>query len=315
MPANLFTAEWLDQNANRHYPLAEDATGRDASGSFTLPDSFLLEILLPIHAGLAIDSTKFFLGRVSIHPAGYALTIFYDNGTAHATIVATTSISRASHVVNSTYAIAGVGDFADTVGRVTIGSLEAIDAGPAGDFVLTPAGGKLDLDCLRPQIRGISSITIISSGQVSIPIRGAVEFAAGSNSKIYASIGANGVTRITLDAIDGTGLNDPCNCAANLGPPIRTINGIGPTAGGNFTIYAADCIDITGSAHGITLADTCSKPCAGCAELEQLTSQLAIVGLEQRTMANQINRLETQHGAFQNNVLASRLADYPCTTC
>ncbi len=37
MPLSLLDIDWLNQNANRSYPIDEEAGGRDLSGSFTLP--------------------------------------------------------------------------------------------------------------------------------------------------------------------------------------------------------------------------------------------------------------------------------------
>ena len=55
MPIGIWNLEWLNHNSQRSYPLAEDATKTDITGTFTLPDDFILGLYFPIHAGLDVD--------------------------------------------------------------------------------------------------------------------------------------------------------------------------------------------------------------------------------------------------------------------
>ena len=41
MASGVFT-EWLNANASRNYPILENASRKDTSGNFTLPNDFLL---------------------------------------------------------------------------------------------------------------------------------------------------------------------------------------------------------------------------------------------------------------------------------
>jgi hypothetical protein len=315
-----WNVQWLDHNGNRSYPLAEDATKTDTSGSFVLPDSFLLELYFPVHAGLAVDTTKFYLQRLSVWPTGYSLSLGYDDGSASPPVVATAIIPAATHVEYNSYALAGSGDFDDCVGKIVIGSLADINLQPAGDFTFAPAGGKLDTDTIRPMIRGISSLAITVGNQTSARIYGDVELVPGRNMQITITALGNPATgaktQIRFDAIEGAGLTDTCECTgqAQPGPCIRTINGIPPDAHGGFTLVPGDCMAITPGTNALALQDTCSNPCCGCPELQALTQELAHFGDEALTLQNYVNNMKSQVDNMALVVLGSRLADSPCVT-
>ena len=52
---------FLNQNAGRAYPLSEEATRRDTSGSYTLPDDFIVDMIVPINAVL-----NYSLGNINL---------------------------------------------------------------------------------------------------------------------------------------------------------------------------------------------------------------------------------------------------------
>jgi hypothetical protein len=316
MPIGIWNLEWLNHNSQRSYPLAEDATKTDTTGTFTLPDDFLLGLYLPVHAGLDVDVENFFIASVSVSANGYNISIGYDDGTGSVAIVATAAINQSTHVPNMSYALPGSGAFDDTVGKIVIGVLDSINLQPAGQFAFDYAGGKLDADCIRPMIRGIQSIRVLNNGELSAPVYGHIVLAAGSNFQITLNQVPGLPAEIRFDAVDGAGLTEDCSCegGATAGP-IMTVNGIGPDPAGNFQLNGSACLEITPVSNGLQLEDSCSSPCCGCAELEQITREIEIIGQNAQTLENFVNSLATKVETFSQVVLGSQINDQGCVQC
>lgn len=315
MPKGTWNLEWLNQNSQRAYPLAEHATKLDITGDLQLPDDFILELYFPVHAGLDVETDRFFVYVVAIFASGYNVALGYDNGTGTPDIVASVNIAKSTHTENAVYALPGVGDYVDSVGKIVIGRLESIDDAGAGRYLFDRTGGQLDPDAIRPMIRGVSSITLLNGGDRSDLIQGDIELVAGANIRLTPfTVGTE--QRIRIDAIEGEGLTDACLCEGDDDAvPIRTINGVPPTAGGNFTLIGNDCLQINPIQNGLRLEDVCSDPCCGCEELEAITRDLDRFGTAARTLDNIMNRLETQVQQMSTVVLGSRLSDRGCIEC
>lgn len=311
MADQFWGASWLNENEQRAYPLLVGTDRSDTTGTFRLPDSFLVEIFLPIHSGLAVESSRFFLRRVASLPSGFALAIGYDDGTSSPPIVATATMARVACTEFAVFALVGVGDFADVTGRVVLGLVAEIDQQPAGEFLFTPVAGALDPDCVRPVPQGVSSIAIVSGDNRSPRYYGDIEAVAGNN--IALSITSAG---IRIDAVAGAGLTAECDCPGSqtLAVPIRTINGISPDANGAFTLVGDDCLSVETIAGGFRLRDRCSAPCCGSAELKALAADLEHFGTEATALQNFVSRLDSLANQFGAVVLSSRLNDSACAT-
>jgi hypothetical protein len=313
----IWNLEWLNSNSQRAYPLAEDAGKKDSTGAFTLPDDFILGLYFPVHAGLDVDVERFFIRSVSVFATGYNISIGYADTDA-VTVVASAVISQSTHVPNMSYALPGVGAFDDSVGKIVIGSLDSINLQPSGQFFFDPnnRGGKLDSDAVRPMIRGIQSIRVLNNGELSAPMTGHVILSAGTNFKITMVQGTETTaSEITFNAVNGGDLTSKCECEGEVGPPILTINGIPPTATGDFALVGSQCLDIMPLTNGLQLGDSCSSPCCGCQELEQITHEIEMIGTGEQTLNNFVNQLAAQMNTFSQVVLGSRLADQGCTQC
>jgi hypothetical protein len=265
---------------------------------------------------LAVDSANFFVSSVALFATGYNLTVGYHDGSTNPPTVATVAIGKSTHVPYASYTLTGVGDFADTEGRITLGSIAEIELQPAGQFFFSYQGGKLDTDAIRPQIRGISSVSVINGNDQSPAITGDIWLVAGLNFRLtLATVG--GMSQIQFDAVQGAGLTEVCECTgvAQLPPPIRTINNITADSSGNFTLEGNSCIDLTALPHGIRLDDTCSAPCCGCTELQALSSEIAYIGDQASTLQGIINRLQGSVDQTTQVVLGSRLGNDPCVSC
>jgi hypothetical protein len=305
--------QWLDLNSARRYPLAYDATAKDLTGAFELPDDFIVGLYLPIHVSLNVQAHHFTLRRVGVYGTGYTAAIGYDNGTT-ITEVAAVSIDRATHTFGKPYVLRGLGEFYDSIGQIVIGNLDAINQQPPGLWTFDLIGGRIEPDAIRPQIRGLSSMRVQNGDSLSDPAVGDIILRAGRNSRITPILVGGQDPVFVFDAIEGEGLNEECVCSADLtaATPIRTINKIPPTPDGNFTLLESDCVSLEPIENGLQIANSCSKPCCGCRELEIVTTAMENFGQQATTLNNFIVNLEARVTQMDQSVLASKLSDRGC---
>jgi hypothetical protein len=310
IPSGNWNLEFLDLNGQRAYPLTERASRRDISGSFRIPNSLLLGLYLPVHAGLAIDSTQFFVRTLTVFGNGLSLAIAYNDDEEDPTIVATAVVPFAGHVEYQSYALGGQGDFDDTVGKVVIGRLDELLVLSPGQYHFTYEAGQLEVDAIRPMIRGVSRLVLINNGERSDPLTGDVELVAGANMRL-SLVQSGSQQQIRFDAIDGEGLSNACDCEDDT-PCLKTINGVAPNADGNLTLLGDDCVSFESQDNGLRINDNCSRPCCGCAELERVTTDLQRFSAGAVNLDNFVTRLESTVTQFSAVVLGSRLSDTGC---
>lgn len=308
--------EWQSHNSVRAYPLAQDATARDVTGDFRLPADLLTGLSLSVGAASNVTPAAFSLLQLGVYATGISLVIGYHNGT-NLVRVASALIPRDGHTKFAAYRLGGVGDFFDAVGWVTIGQFDNLDAQPAGLWTFDLAGGRLEPDTIRPQIRGLSSLRIQNGTELSDPIVGDVVLKAGRNLRLTLVTAEGEDPEIVIDAIEGEGLNEDCFCAGDVetSPPIRTINKIRPRPDGEFTLLGDDCLEWQAIPNGLQAKDVCSEPCCGCAELATVTAAMEQFGRQATTLENFLVGLEARVTQMDMVVLGSRLGDRGCNTC
>lgn len=320
MPTVYQNSEWLAHNAVRRYPLADDAGGVDSTGSFTLPTDFLLELDLPIHAGMDVDPARFFLRHVGAYATGYFVTVGYQpagDDPDEAVDVATCLIHRASHTENRVYALGGVEPFDDTVGKVVIGRLDSIDRESAGFWSFTLAEGRLDPDAVRPLIRGVSSIVLVNGTEESPPLHGDVVLRAGANIQLVPVLVDGEDPVVQINAVTGEGLIEECVCEGEATPrsPIYTINGVAPRLDGEYTLVGGDCVVFDVIENGLRVTNTCSKPCCDCADLERITRDLERFGEQVAAVNAFAADLRNAVNTMDRVVLGSKTGDRSCVQC
>lgn len=310
MPIGIRQLEWLNHNSQRAYPLTADSSRSDTSGSFTLPDDFLLSVYLPVHYGQSVVASKFFVKAVASYASGVSVTIGYD-AVGGAVDVASAVFARSTHTPYQMYALGGMGDFVDSRGHIVVGSLDQLDNQPAGMFQFDIAGGRLEPDCIRPFLRGVMSLQADNGVELSPKAYGNVRLQAGRNMRITAQVEVGQDPVIVFDAISGEGLTDACVCQ-DAAAPIKTVNGLGPDNNGNLQLLGDDCIDIQAAGNVITLRDLCSKPCCGCEELEAITAALEAFGDKAATLEKFLTNLDARVTQMDMSVLGSKLGDKGC---
>jgi hypothetical protein len=312
----LHNVEFLNHNSQRRYPLADDADGTDESGSFSIPNNFIVELDLPIHAGMNADPARFFVRHIGAFESGFSVVVAYQPATGDPVTVATALIARQTHVRNRAYVLGGVSPYDDTVGKILIGRLESIDEQPAGFWTFALSSTRLDPDAVRPIIRGVASLICVNGTSRSVPMRGHVELISGNNIRLTPVL-TDGQNAIRIDAITGEGLIADCVCEGDAAPgePIRTINGVGPDANGNINLVSGECTQTASVANGVQISDVCSRPCCGCPELEAITRDLERFAAEKETAQAFVDQLREAATTMDTIVLGSILGDRSCVTC
>lgn len=314
MTIHIRNLEWGDHNSERSFPLTVEATKADLSGSFVLPDDFLVDVRLSIGAGTNWQPNRLYIKSIGNYSTGFGIVIGYS-GDSEEIVAATANIARGAYAPYQYYRLTGVGEFLDAAGYVQLGKLAGIDAQPNGQFEFNIAGGQLETDCIQPQIRSISSLQIVNGSDTSDKIYGDIELVAGRNMRITA-VTVGSLTQIVFDAISGEGLNQECVCEGDPdAPPIRTINGIPGTANGDFRLFGNTCLVPEEITNGIRFNDICSEPCCGCEELETVTAQLEQFGRQATTLENFLADLQARVTQMDQVVLGSTLGDRGCVTC
>jgi hypothetical protein len=294
---------WLDQNSQRAYPLSEEATRMDTTGSYRLPDDLIVDFVLPINSALEYNVDSFYLSKLAIFGESLTLEFSYWTG-ASAALVGTTTVSANTFARNSTYFIQGVDDFAGVLGKVVIHSLTSAFQ-QTGVYEFALGGGRLEATTIVPDMRGITGMRILDGDDIGELYQGDIALEAGANFRITQS-DFEGITVLTLSAIDGEGTIAECTCEgdAALRAAVRTLNGVRPDVNGNINLVGDDCLQVTPveSDNAVSLVDVCSKPCCGCPELETLVQDQDRMRDQVQTLTNLAARLESNVQQLQTLV-------------
>jgi hypothetical protein len=300
--------EWLNHNSQRNYPLADTASGLSVTQDFKIPDSFLVELDLPVPAGLSIDPSRFFIKQIGSYANGYSLAVGYQPTSGTPLTVATALIPKATHQLNTRYALGGFDTFDSVLGKVVIGSLVDINKQPSGIWEFSFEDTRLDPDTIRPILRGVSSIQLVNGLQKTEKLYGPIELIAGTNTQLVAITQPGEPTQIKINFIEGEGSVNECACIPETAvfEPIRTINGKQPF-NNNITIIGSDCIEVVPIENGIQLKNTCANPCCNCPELEAVTRELERLQTEANTVKTVTQKLAVSVETMDKIVLASRI--------
>lgn len=304
MPAvgPVWNVDWLNANSQRNYPISEEATLKDLSGSFTLPKDFIVDLLLPVHSDASIDPTKFHIHSIGIFGTGVSITFGYDGDA-----IGSVSIDASTFTGNQSFVFEGTGAFFDTIGKVIIGTLDTI-MNFAGAYEFDIEGARIEPHAIVPDLRGVSAIYLKNGDDTIGPLTGDIVFQAGRNCLMnYVNGPAGEPDRLLLNAISGEGLTEDCACseAANR-PCIETINGISPDENGDFTLLGDECLLLNTIANGLQLVDQCANPCCGCAELEVVETHMQRLIESIFRLEAQASKLETAVITMENVILASK---------
>lgn len=292
--------EWLNSNSLRAYPFKENASlaptdiyGNTLPG-IVLPNYLIVDLILTIPGD---SSISVYLAQMTL--VGSLMTlVLKDNSDV---VMTTLSIDLGSHVTNQNYPIVGSGDYSDVVGCIVIGDIANLyNDIPDGLYSFTLLTAPLEASTVRPMLKGVRSLRVDDQGSESDYIFGHVKLFAGRNIMLSYLPDDNA---IRIDAIDGTGFTEECDCPDEIGKTnvVKMINGV-PVE--NVEIIGdGQCVKVDVSGNSIVISDICSTPCCGCPELEALTQQLTVLEASVSHLESYANQLNERIQAFVTNYI------------
>lgn len=306
MVAGIIHEEWLNNNRNRKYPFMDDVSLYDTTGSLAVPNELIVDLVFPVHS-ITYDVSKFYVKELTISSDSIVVSLGYEGETDP---IATRAITTAGHTENKTYYIEGIGNFIDSVGRITIGRLTAAQQ-YGGHYEFDVAATRLLPTVLRPSLKGVNALRVVSaSNEQSDLIQGNVEILAGDNIQLTLITPPSGAKKLRISAIPSTDYEAECDCGdAGTGQCIETINSIGPDETGNLTVETLECVSWNPLDTGISLEDTCADPCCGCKELQVLNDELARLAAQVTTQQAFAQRAQSNVEQLRDVILVSRLGN------
>lgn len=285
----LWNVNWLNQNSQRAYPFTDECDKvTELSPDLRIPDDFLLALRLAVNAGHSLRVDKLFLSSIVVSEVGCTISIGY-NGDGRAKPVAVGYVAKEDGIVNCR--LTGVGDFADTVGYAAFGGWSSLFRDWVGYYTFSPSSSYLDPDCTVPMLRSVSSISVESGTGNSEKFYGDIVIDAGSNMRVSTHV-TNGVTHITLSAIDASGFTADCSCDMKEDTPcIRRISGVAPSSNGRLIMEGEGCVSIQSSGNKLIINDTCADPECGCEQLERMASTVREMEDSVQTLNNRVSDL------------------------
>lgn len=293
--------EWLNQNSLRAYPIREDCAripndsgGELLDAGLAIPNFVVVDFVATVPSDLSgdlyIDKLSYFGDFLNISIAADGMSI------------AIVAVDLASHTANTAYRFVCRGAYASAVGAIVIGDLSGLgDILPQGQYNYAASQTCFESCCVRPSIRGVSGISVqdASTGYTSKPLTGDVRLISGSNIEFKYSEEDNS---ITINAGDGLGYSEECECGDVTSKKISYLNGV---SADRVSIVGEDCVSVTVSDGVIHIVDTCAKPCCGCAELAFINDKIS----EIQTAIGRLSGYATQLEAAQVRFDAMKALD------
>jgi hypothetical protein len=275
--------EWLNQNAHRRYPLAEDTPlGASEDPGYQVPGALLVGFSLAV-ADDQLDEPVY-LRTVAM--AGNIVSLAWTTGAG--VPVTSLVVNLGTHARNQGYGLIGAdGAYAAARGRAIIGDPAVLRSALApGEFTFA---ARMEFTTVYPSIRGVQSLVLDNAGVLSPPIYGRVKLVSGSNIRLSYDAEHNAVR---IDAISGIGLNADCECDDLFNRPcIQTVNGINVA---NLQLEDDGCIEIVVSGNRIKFSNPCASPCCGCEELLALVEAIKKLEITDATLRGAIPLLHAR---------------------
>ena len=301
----LLHGDWLNQNAYRRYPLIDGAAA-------DVPNGLLVDMLLPVPMDLLVPDELFLRSVIGF---GQGVVISFGRISAPSTTLAACTVFLADHQLNTSYALVGQGLIAGSVGRLVIGTLEALELAcqTTRDFSSDPTSARLVPGAVRPALRGITGVSVVGPAGLS-SFSGTITFVAGNNVSLVADEESNTLTINSSLTIREDEQVEDCGCGKELEPDrpcIRSINGVYPDSNGNLTLVGLGNLLVETSAGSIGLDDQTTTPCCECDQVDVLYQALQAVELESSQLLAISEQLRTRLDTLNSVVATSALNPPP----
>ena len=326
--------EWLNENMARNYPIVGTAESN-------LPTSFLVDIQLVLPFMENVDTSKFFISRISRTGDSLQVTIGYLISDPSAETMTGFDCAVSTGIPVSTvwpYLNRAGDDYMATeiipITDITTFGASSYSYGiPENYSELRKMSGMLYIGtCV--DLTDVSSLQFTYNQTAIIPVRVYMQPKPGElrevtiidqndvastfTDKLTLVIGEGLVVSVDEEhntaeiSIDSQYVEDLMNAkVAELeGTALRSINGITPDDTGNIQIIGLDCTDIGSTGPGvITISNPCSKPCCdqNGVDSASISNAMAELIAAKDVLNNYYNELVTKVNSIQSR-LASLIA-------
>lgn len=301
--ANGIFPEWLNVNAGRAFPLAENSRRTDLTGTVRLPDSLI--VAAQINQTASYSAGTFFVSEVISTADVVTIVISFLELDGTTRTIATIGVVVAAHVENKSYAFVGEGPDSAILGSLTIGDLTETLRSVPGRITFAPSATPFEVSALFVSTPALEAIEIYNGPTLVARFNKILKLQAGENVRL--SYVDDNPDVIRIDGISGLNLQTPADCehAIPVPPCIRTINGVPADENGNFNLDGGTCLDVEATTGNIRLTDLCAQSCCGCAELETLLAGLKSVEQQLTQLRGQFTDTVSQQTAMLSNLAAN----------
>lgn len=292
-----YLMEYDAANEHRVFPLADTATGISTDGN-QLANSILVGMLLSVPPGV---SAVFYVSQVVVTSSVINVTISADG------VPVAECKNIPIHTVGSSYT-APVVPIENTTAYPVTGSIirGSCNDAVSGVYDLTADTGLINSVCIVFMQQNLSAIIVGDS-----ILTGDVVLEEGNNLTISVSrVGS--VSTITFNYSPPEGMISSNAelleaITAAYGVPITTINGITPTAEGNFYMNADSCTTITSGTNNIVLSNPCAKPCCDKSFLDTAYANISDLNARANVIDSLLNSMTSAINDIQNQLSILKL--------
>lgn len=311
--------DWINTRAAQSFPLAQEASGIDKNGN-KLPDSFLLDLQLLLPSKYNEDlSGAFYISSIQDRSSNFTIIISYHpqnapaDGSQDIQCAICSGIRKdltiTSSITDRTYAIIPLQvdqTFLQAnpwLNKIT-GNLCAGNTSTyvGGSLFFLPSTATIHSSCIKfmrgDHLQGIKIGDKLLTGVVQFIAGQDIVFTVEGNS-VKVSIDRNALEQRWSGIVSSYFADNYAQTAA----PIKTINGISPDSEGNITITGLQCVQVAGLSHGITIKNTCSRPCCTVdSSLQNLETSLKMMQQQQQILRDYYINMSTVVNYMQANL-------------
>jgi predicted nuclease of predicted toxin-antitoxin system len=261
--------EFLDSNLTRVYPLQDSSSGKDISGDFVIPESFMSDMRL--HTTRA--DGYFYISNIAVYSYVVTVEISFQPDSGDALVVGSfLNINISSEINEQSVAFTpttqddvNFRDLEGTVGVLYIGSCGDLKS-YKGLWNFSSENTKI-LDSLvlttPVAVRSLSVGDRTLSGNIILEEGAGVTLSTEYDSDTDTSTITISATETASDEIVLSSDSDIISAlAARFGQPLVSINNVTPDSVGNLTLQGSDCVDIfPDGENNLVIENPCGKPC------------------------------------------------------
>ncbi len=165
---NVENLDFLNANTIRNFPIREGLSRTDTSGAFTIPDDFMVDLLLSVSSDPA---TRVYISRIVNMPDEIEIE-FALYGSA--TQIGVVSLNPAGHSRYTTYYMAASNNYAAATGKLVVGEISTITTLPYGTFTFDQTTTEVEARTVVPGLATVSRFVFRNADGTSFSVTGDV---------------------------------------------------------------------------------------------------------------------------------------------